>query len=237
MFPALSLLSERQQCAIWIKKLCDPATCPSGLTGRKNRNIYARLLLHMLRKGVLETPFTNRPEPGSLKILPTYIVRNTTFSLTHKLQFYFSKFKMNTEILMNSFWHLSPVWYFHLQSIYFEEPPSRRPVDQGAARLPEWVTGELGGFTDEALSLSLLKDRVSSTPVTAHHRYSGNQILFFFLLFCRCHCGSHLPLFLDYSSKKEFILVLLDVTQKLHLNIFLVNINLQYIFKYFFPIN
>ncbi|XP_024920346.1 centrosomal protein of 112 kDa isoform X1 [Cynoglossus semilaevis] len=119
--------TERQQCAIWIKKLCDPATCPSGLTGRKNRNIYARLLLHMLRKGVLETPFTNRPEPGSLKILPTYI------------------------------------------SIYFEEPPSRRPVDQGAARLPEWVTGELGGFTDEALSLSLLKDRVSSTPVTAHH--------------------------------------------------------------------
>ncbi len=66
--------SERQQCALWIKKLCDPETCGSGLTGRKNRNMYARLLLHMLRKGVLEGPFTHKPEAGILKTLPTYMV-------------------------------------------------------------------------------------------------------------------------------------------------------------------
>uniref|UniRef100_A0A671MN75 Centrosomal protein of 112 kDa-like n=1 Tax=Sinocyclocheilus anshuiensis TaxID=1608454 RepID=A0A671MN75_9TELE len=65
--------TERQQCALWIKKLCDPETCGSGLTGRKNRNMYARLLLHMLRKGVLEGPFTHKPEAGSLKTLPTYM--------------------------------------------------------------------------------------------------------------------------------------------------------------------
>ncbi|XP_008285766.1 centrosomal protein of 112 kDa [Stegastes partitus] len=65
--------SERQRCAIWIKKLCDPATCGSGLIGRKNRNMYAHLLLHMLRRGVLEGPFTTKPEPGSLKTLPTYM--------------------------------------------------------------------------------------------------------------------------------------------------------------------
>ncbi|XP_051570286.1 centrosomal protein of 112 kDa-like isoform X2 [Myxocyprinus asiaticus] len=65
--------TERQQCALWIKKLCDPVTCGSGLTGRKNRNMYARLLLHMLRKGVLEGPFTHKPEVGSLKTLPTYM--------------------------------------------------------------------------------------------------------------------------------------------------------------------
>uniref|UniRef100_A0A3B5BCX5 Centrosomal protein 112 n=1 Tax=Stegastes partitus TaxID=144197 RepID=A0A3B5BCX5_9TELE len=69
--------SERQRCAIWIKKLCDPATCGSGLIGRKNRNMYAHLLLHMLRRGVLEGPFTTKPEPGSLKTLPTYMVRAT----------------------------------------------------------------------------------------------------------------------------------------------------------------
>lgn len=68
-------MSERQQCAIWIKKLCDPATCGSGLIGRKNRNMYARLLLHMLKRGVLELPFTCKPGPGSLKTLPTYMVR------------------------------------------------------------------------------------------------------------------------------------------------------------------
>ncbi|XP_017306633.1 centrosomal protein of 112 kDa isoform X5 [Ictalurus punctatus] len=65
--------SERQRCALWIKKLCDPVASGSGLMGRKNRNAYTRLLLHMLRKGVLEGPFTYKPEPGSLKTLPTYM--------------------------------------------------------------------------------------------------------------------------------------------------------------------
>ncbi|XP_049324081.1 centrosomal protein of 112 kDa isoform X2 [Astyanax mexicanus] len=65
--------SERQRCALWIKKLCDPVASGSGLTGRKNRNAYARLLLVMLRRGVLEGPFTHRPEAGSLKTLPTYM--------------------------------------------------------------------------------------------------------------------------------------------------------------------
>uniref|UniRef100_A0A8C4F4S9 Centrosomal protein 112 n=1 Tax=Dicentrarchus labrax TaxID=13489 RepID=A0A8C4F4S9_DICLA len=69
--------TERQRCAIWIKKLCDPATCGSGLTGRKNRNMYARLLLHMLKRGILELPFTSKPEAGSLKTLPTYMVTVT----------------------------------------------------------------------------------------------------------------------------------------------------------------
>ncbi|KAK3520436.1 hypothetical protein QTP70_024189, partial [Hemibagrus guttatus] len=65
--------SERQRCALWIKKLCDPVASGSGLMGRKNRNAYARLLLHMLGKGVLEGPFTYKPESGSLKTLPTYM--------------------------------------------------------------------------------------------------------------------------------------------------------------------
>lgn len=76
LFLILSLLafSERQRCAQWIKKLCDPAACGSGLIGRKNRNMYARLLLQMLKRGVLDGPFTSKPEPGSLKTLPTYMV-------------------------------------------------------------------------------------------------------------------------------------------------------------------
>ncbi|KAF7666391.1 hypothetical protein LDENG_00107850 [Lucifuga dentata] len=65
--------TERQRCAIWIKKLCDLASCGSSLTGRENRNMYARLLLHMLKRGILEEPFINKPQPGSLKTLPTYM--------------------------------------------------------------------------------------------------------------------------------------------------------------------
>ncbi|XP_019957444.2 centrosomal protein of 112 kDa isoform X1 [Paralichthys olivaceus] len=119
---------ERQQCAVWIKKLCDPATCASGLMGRKNRNMYARLLLHMLKRGVLEAPFISRPEPGSLKTLPTYM------------------------------------------SIYFDEPLASGSAEQSNAGLPDWLTGELGDFTDDSLSVGLLKDRPSSTPVGTHRR-------------------------------------------------------------------
>ncbi|XP_041812859.1 centrosomal protein of 112 kDa isoform X2 [Chelmon rostratus] len=65
--------TERQRCAMWIKKLCDPAACGSGLIGRENRNMYARLLLHMLKRGILKLPFISKPEPGSLKTLPAYM--------------------------------------------------------------------------------------------------------------------------------------------------------------------
>ncbi|KAM3920836.1 centrosomal protein of 112 kDa [Leptodactylus fuscus] len=64
---------ERQRCALWIKKLCDPSGAGTGVTGRKNRNLYAKLLLHMLKRGVLEGPFTHKPEEGTLKTLPTYM--------------------------------------------------------------------------------------------------------------------------------------------------------------------
>ncbi|KAM9296588.1 centrosomal protein of 112 kDa [Gastrophryne carolinensis] len=64
---------ERQRCALWIKKLCDPSGAGTGVTGRKNRNLYAKLLLHMLKRGVLEGPFTSRPDDGILKVLPTYM--------------------------------------------------------------------------------------------------------------------------------------------------------------------
>ncbi|XP_036003949.1 centrosomal protein of 112 kDa isoform X2 [Fundulus heteroclitus] len=120
--------TERQRCATWIKKLCDPAACGSGLADQKNRNTYARLLLYMLKRGILEGPFTAKPEPGKLKTLPAYM------------------------------------------SIYFDEPLSGRSAEQSNRGLPDWVTGELSGCADETLAMGLLKDRPSSTPITAHHR-------------------------------------------------------------------
>ncbi|XP_021353692.1 centrosomal protein of 112 kDa-like isoform X2 [Mizuhopecten yessoensis] len=62
--------SDRQKCAIWIKKLCEPVM---GITGRKNRNAYAQLMLHMLKRGVLEGPFTSKPQDGPLPTLPPYM--------------------------------------------------------------------------------------------------------------------------------------------------------------------
>uniref|UniRef100_A0A7N8XIG0 Centrosomal protein 112 n=1 Tax=Mastacembelus armatus TaxID=205130 RepID=A0A7N8XIG0_9TELE len=126
--------TERQRCAIWIKKLCDPVTCGSGLIDRRNRNLYARLLLHMLKRGVLEAPFTSKPEPGNLKTLPTYM------------------------------------------AIYFGEPLSGQSLEHSNAGLPDWVTGELGGYTDDSLAVGLLKDRTSSTPIAAHHRYLSSKV-------------------------------------------------------------
>ncbi|KAJ7318005.1 hypothetical protein JRQ81_004167, partial [Phrynocephalus forsythii] len=69
----LSHKSERQRCALWIKKLCEPSGAGTGTVGRKNRNLYAKLLLHMLKRGVLEGPFTQKPEAGILKTLPSYM--------------------------------------------------------------------------------------------------------------------------------------------------------------------
>ncbi|XP_033097473.1 centrosomal protein of 112 kDa-like [Anneissia japonica] len=63
--------SERQCCALWIKKLCEPHG--SGVIGRKNRNMYSKLLLHMLKRGVIEGPFTSKPESGPLPTLPSYM--------------------------------------------------------------------------------------------------------------------------------------------------------------------
>uniref|UniRef100_A0A2I3GCP5 DUF4485 domain-containing protein n=1 Tax=Nomascus leucogenys TaxID=61853 RepID=A0A2I3GCP5_NOMLE len=65
--------TERQRCALWIRKLCEPSGTGAGIMGRKNRNLYAKLLLHMLKRGVLEGPFTHRSELGTLKILPSYM--------------------------------------------------------------------------------------------------------------------------------------------------------------------
>lgn len=76
---------ERQRCALWIKKLCDPLASGSGLMGRRNRNAYARLLLHMLRKGVVEGPFTYKPEAGSLKTLPTYMVKKNNNNILQRI--------------------------------------------------------------------------------------------------------------------------------------------------------
>ncbi|XP_061866695.1 centrosomal protein of 112 kDa isoform X2 [Colius striatus] len=65
--------SEIHRCALWIEKLREPSAAGTGIAGRKNRNFYARLLLHMLKRGVLEDPFTHKPEPGMLKTLPSYM--------------------------------------------------------------------------------------------------------------------------------------------------------------------
>ncbi|NXB77749.1 CE112 protein, partial [Donacobius atricapilla] len=65
--------SERRRCSLWIKKLCKPSGAGTGIVGRENRNLYAKLLLHMLQRGVLDGPFSKKPEEGMLKTLPAYM--------------------------------------------------------------------------------------------------------------------------------------------------------------------
>ncbi|NXY30348.1 CE112 protein, partial [Pomatorhinus ruficollis] len=65
--------SERKRCSLWIKKLCKPSEAGIGIVGRENRNLHAKLLLHMLKRGVLEGPFSQKPEEGMLKPLPAYM--------------------------------------------------------------------------------------------------------------------------------------------------------------------
>lgn len=64
----------------------------------------------------------------------------------------------------------------YFKSIYFDEPLTGRSVGHSGAGLPDWVTGELGGFTDDSLAIGMLKDRPSSTPVATHHRYCSTAL-------------------------------------------------------------
>ncbi|XP_023794593.1 centrosomal protein of 112 kDa isoform X1 [Cyanistes caeruleus] len=65
--------SDRKRCSLWIKKLCKPSGTGIGIVGRENRNLYAKLLLHMLQRGVLDGPFSQKPEEGMLRTLPAYM--------------------------------------------------------------------------------------------------------------------------------------------------------------------
>ncbi|NXH53390.1 CE112 protein, partial [Rhabdornis inornatus] len=69
----LQCRSERKRCSLWIKKLCKPSGAGIGIVGRENRNLYAKLLLHMLQRGVLNGPFSQKPEEGMLRPLPPYM--------------------------------------------------------------------------------------------------------------------------------------------------------------------
>ena len=41
---------------------------------RKNRNMYAQVLLAMLKRDLIEEPFSQHPESGPLPTMPAYMV-------------------------------------------------------------------------------------------------------------------------------------------------------------------
>ncbi|XP_053814360.1 centrosomal protein of 112 kDa-like isoform X2 [Vidua chalybeata] len=65
--------SERERCSLWIKNLCKPSEAGIGIVERENRNLYTKLLLHVLQRGVLNGPFSQKLEEGMLKTLPAYM--------------------------------------------------------------------------------------------------------------------------------------------------------------------
>ena len=62
--------ADRDKCCMWIKKFREPQ---EGLPAKRNRNEYVQLMRRMLRKGVVEAPFTRRPQPGLLPLLPAFM--------------------------------------------------------------------------------------------------------------------------------------------------------------------
>jgi hypothetical protein len=47
---------------------------------RKNRNMYAQVLLAMLKRDLIEEPFSQQPEHGPLPTMPAYMVSLKTAS-------------------------------------------------------------------------------------------------------------------------------------------------------------
>lgn len=62
--------TDRQTVAAWINKLCESI---SSETEKRNRNLYAQILLKMLRRSHLKKPFTGKPLPGKLPTIPVYM--------------------------------------------------------------------------------------------------------------------------------------------------------------------
>ncbi|KAK3253976.1 hypothetical protein CYMTET_33224 [Cymbomonas tetramitiformis] len=57
----------------WLRKLHEGTPNP---TWKKNRNTYAKLMLEMLRRGRLESPYTTQPPNGPLPMLPQWKTYN-----------------------------------------------------------------------------------------------------------------------------------------------------------------
>ena len=55
---------------MWVTKFREPQ---EGLHAKRNRNEYMQLLKRMLRKGIVEAPFTHTPQPGLLPVLPAFM--------------------------------------------------------------------------------------------------------------------------------------------------------------------
>lgn len=55
-------------------------------------------------------------------------------------------------------------------------------MEHNNAALPDWVTGELGGYANDSFAVGLAKDGISSTPIAAHHRYDNRSHLAIFFL-------------------------------------------------------
>jgi len=74
----------------WIEKLC---TVSGVNTWRKERNIYARLLLNMILRRQLTEPFHQYPPDGSLPNLANHLKRNPDDLGSHESQFWRSLYK------------------------------------------------------------------------------------------------------------------------------------------------
>ena len=62
--------ADRDRCVMWITKFREPQ---EGLHAKRNRNEYMQLMKRMLRKGIVEAPFTHTPQPGLLPVLPAFM--------------------------------------------------------------------------------------------------------------------------------------------------------------------
>lgn len=71
-------------CGEWITKLC--METGTTVTEKKNRTMYAKLLLHMLKQGTIDGPFLGRPPLGPLPSLPSDMLKYFNGGLVSPVQ-------------------------------------------------------------------------------------------------------------------------------------------------------
>ncbi|XP_056673246.1 centrosomal protein of 112 kDa isoform X3 [Monodelphis domestica] len=165
--------SERQRCALWIRKLCEPSGAGTGIMGRKNRNLYAKLLVHMLKRGVLEGPFTYRPEPGTLKTLPSYMsiyldepnLARAKCSNSEGLPDWVKSELRTSEHRLSNSWRLSS----DEESIFMQPPPTGHSSKQrstGELRMRSHSVSPIHRSEEENLGTHIARDYFKKSSIS-----------------------------------------------------------------------
>ena len=172
---------KRQVVTAWINKLCESSLWSNSETDKKNRNLYAQILMNMLHKSELKKPFTEKPNAGKLPTIPVYMSSylddTRTFSDAKTLEgptWMLAK-DLDDSMLLNSFSYENPCVDKRKKPVVSHESCLTFPVKDESSllfQIPEATELEYYLSNPEK---NIMKEKKSKTPLL-HTDSATNEI-------------------------------------------------------------